>query len=109
MGVSYEDFWKLNPHKISVISDGYQEKLKNEMTVQDHLNWITGQYFLSALEVALSGFSKNSNAKYIEKPVLSNDVTSEEQEELEMRKEIAAMERWIANDKKRGLPETTII
>ena len=40
--------------------------------------------------------------------MLSDEITDEEQEELEMKKEIEAMERWISNDKQRGLPQTTI-
>ena len=108
MGVTLEEFWHLNPHKISVISDGYNEKIKQEMIINDRLNWMMGQYVLSALTVVMDGFSKSPKAKYIEKPMLSDEITDEEQEELEMKKEIEAMERWISNDKQRGLPQTTI-
>ena len=87
MGVTLEEFWHLNPHKISVISDGYNEKIKQEMIITDRLNWMMGQYVLSALTVVMDGFSKSPKAKYIEKPMLSDEITDEEQEELEMKKE----------------------
>ena len=89
--------------------EGHKKKLQHDMVVADYLNWVNGQYFLSALGVALDGFSKHPNAKYIENPVLSEDVSNKDSEELEMEREIFNMERWIANDTQRGLPQTEII
>ncbi len=67
IGVSWNDFWKMNPHIIKLLMDGYMERMKQ----QDYINWLNGQYTLSAVVVAVANcFSKKSNAKYIEKPIL---------------------------------------
>lgn len=102
----------MNPHIIRCIQKGYNEKLKQ----QDYLAWVFGNYTLSAVlvgtEHVLSG--KQAKSKYIEKPVLKEALedsllTPEEIEEREMQKEIAAMEKWIENDRRIGLPETTLL
>lgn len=111
MGVSWNEFWLLNPRIIRCIADGYSEKIKE----QDYLNWVSNQYTLSAIFVALDRVlsGKKSKAKYIEEPILWKlqeelQLTEEERERREMEKEILAMEQWIANDRARGLPETNI-
>lgn len=111
MGVSWNEFWLLNPRIIRCIADGYSEKMKEK----DYLNWVSNQYTLSALSVALDRVlsGKKSKEKYIEEPILWKfqeelQLTEEERERREMEKEILAMEQWIANDRARGLPETNI-
>lgn len=81
----------------------------------DEMNWISGQYSLSALSVALDRVlsGKKSKEEYIKEPILwkfleESQLTEEEREKREMEKEILAMEQWIANDRARGLPETNI-
>lgn len=75
-----------------------------------------GMYALSAVSVAIEhNFAgRKAKSEYIKEPLLSkafeNDgLTEEEIEEREMIREILAMEQWIANDKRKGLPETTIL
>lgn len=111
MGVSWSEFWTLNPRIIKRIADGYSEKIKQ----QDYLNWVSNQYTLSSVSVAIDRVlnGKRSKAKYIEEPILwrflgESQLTEEEREKREMEREILAMEQWIANDKARGLPETNI-
>lgn len=74
-----------------------------------------GMYALSAVSVAIEhNFAgRKAKSEYIKEPllnkVLENDgLTEEEIEEIEMRKELLAMEQWVANDRRRGLPETNI-
>lgn len=83
--------------------------------IQDCMTHASGQYTLSAVYVAIDHAlnGKKAKSKYIEKPILAEVIedsmlTQEEIDEREMRKEILAMEQWIANDKRRGLPETKI-
>lgn len=79
------------------------------------MNWVNGQYNLSAVSVAIDRVlnGKKSKAKYIEEPILwkfleESMLTEEELEKRAMEKELLAMEQWIANDRARGLPETSI-
>ena len=73
-----------------------------------------GVYGRSALSVVLSKvLDKNSQAKYIEKPAYQelmdeNKELTEEEMRIEIEKAILVEEMWIANDKRRGLPETLI-
>ena len=80
------------------------------------MNWLSNQYTMPALTVAIDRAlnGKKAKSEYVKEPVLSKfweyaGWTEEEREKREMEKEILAMERWIANDKARGLPETKIM
>ena len=63
----YELFWHLNPTKLKPFHTAFENKRK----LRDEENWITwGTYAMSALSVIMANaFSKNSQAKFIEKPV----------------------------------------
>ena len=74
-----------------------------------------GQYNLKAFSVVVDGVlsGRKAKSKYFEEPMLwkfldESELTEEEREKREMEREILAMERWISNDKARGLPETKI-
>lgn len=103
----------MNPRILASIKKGHEKALKE----RDYMNWINGQYQLSALVTALDGAMNGKKAKkeYFKKPIfelISEELKKgekESDEEFEMRREIAKMEKWIANDRKRGLPETKIL
>lgn len=63
----YNLFWHLNPTKLKPFYTAFENKRK----LRDEENWITwGTYAMSALSVVMANaFSKNSQAKFIEKPV----------------------------------------
>lgn len=111
IGISWKEFWTMNPHIIKCLMKGHNEKIKE----QDYLSWIFGQYTLSAVSVAVEHIlnGKKAKSKYFEKPLLAEVIedsmlTQEEIDERAMKKELLAMEQWIANDRRRGLPETKI-
>ena len=68
MGVSWNEFWGMNPRIIKLIAKGYQEKIKE----QDYIAWWANQYTLSAVMVAVEHCLAGTKAKskYIEKPFL---------------------------------------
>lgn len=67
MGVSWQEFWSMNPRIIKVIAKGYKEKIKE----QDYLAWLSNKYTLSAVGVAIeNNFAKHPKAKYIDKPIM---------------------------------------
>ena len=85
------------------------------MKQQDYLNWVSNQYTLSAVSVAIDRVlnGKKSKSEYIKEPVLwkfleESQLTEEEREKREMERKFLLMEQWIANDRARGLPETNI-
>lgn len=79
LGITWWQFWELNPHIIKCIANGYEEQRK-EQDAMMHA-WF-GTYGLSAVSVAvehcLSG--KKATSKYIEKPILSDDNISAKQD-----------------------------
>lgn len=68
MGVSWHEFWKMNPRIIKVIAKGYKEKIKEK----DYLAWLSNQYTLSAVSVAVEHClaGRKARSKYIEKPIM---------------------------------------
>lgn len=70
MGITWWQFWELNPHKIKIIAIGYNEQ-KIEFDAMMHA-WI-GSYCLSAVSVAVEHClaGKKARSTYIEKPILS--------------------------------------
>lgn len=98
----------MNPHIIKVIAKADKERIKRE----DYINWISGQYTLSAIVTAIDNVLRG-RAEYIEKPILwkiieDSELTEEERERRDMLAEIRAMDKWIENDRKLGLPETSM-
>lgn len=98
----------MNPHIIKVIAKADKERIKRE----DYINWISGQYTFSAIVTAIENVFKGK-AEYIEKPILwqiieDSELTEEEREKRDMLAEIRAMDKWIENDRKLGLPETSM-
>jgi hypothetical protein len=67
IGVPYELFWHLNPTKLKPFYTAFENKRK----MRDEENWLTwGTYAMSMFStVFASAFNKNSQAKYIDKPM----------------------------------------
>lgn len=104
MGVGWTEFWSMNPRILKAVSAGYEEQLLDI----DYMNWMSGQYLISAINTC---FVKEE--KYLKKPILKtlieeSRMTDEERELREMEEEIRKMDAWIAADRARGLPETSI-
>jgi len=111
MGITLDDFWKLTPHKLKMITHAHIEKIKE----LDRLNWILGQYIQSAVGVAVEHCLNGNKAhsKYITEPILKDygqdfGLTQEEIDDRELKKLIANEEAWIRNDKARGLKQADI-
>lgn len=85
IGISWQEFWGMNPHIIKLLMKGHQEKLKE----QDYLAWMFNQYTLSAVFVSVEHnlFGKKATSEYIKKPLLS-DMEIAEKEEITEEKRI---------------------
>ena len=88
IGVSWDEFWRMNPRILSAIAEGYNQRVRNA----DYLNWINGQYTLAAVTVgvernlagrkAKSEYPKNPFFEEIEKQnkPLSDDELQKQRE-----------------------------
>lgn len=111
MGVSWQEFWSMNPRIIKLLIKGHEEKIKE----QDYLAWLFNQYTLFAVSVAVEHCLAGRKAKseYIKEPILSkafenNGLTGEQITEKEIKKAILIEQRYMAMAINRGLPETII-
>lgn len=59
MGVSYEEFWTLNPRKLNVIVEAY--KLRKR--VIDEQQWMLGSYVFDGVSIALGNASRKKGQK----------------------------------------------
>ena len=112
IGVDYDTFWHLTPAKLDIFVSAHNNKKRQK----DWESWISGQYTLRAVSVAIDQAmnGKKSKLEYFDEPVLwkfmdESELTEEEREKREMDAEISKMKQWIANDQARGLPETKVI
>lgn len=109
-GISWEDFWKMNP----MIIEQYKKGYKNRRKIHDEEMWLMGQYnheaFSVVLSHAISGiFGKTSKAEYPKQPFLqklsestiknTNKESHEEVGVFEMKQRINLL-------RKAGLPES---
>ncbi len=108
MGITWWQFWELNPHKIKIIAIGYNEQ-KIEFDAMMHAWW--GEYGLSAVTVAVEHciHGRKASSKYIEKPILSIiQENTKENTYKESKEEIAVfeMKQRIKFLEKQGLPQS---
>lgn len=84
LGVSWQEFWEMNPHIIKLLLKGYEEKIKE----QDYMAWLSNQYTMSAVSVAaehcLAG--RKAKSKYIEKPFMQ-EIEEKQQENKPLTEE----------------------
>lgn len=111
MGVSYETFWHLTPHKLKAFAKAYelQRKLKDEEM------WIMGRYVLSAVSTAVEHCLAGRKAKsqYLPAPILKefieeSGLSQEEKDRREIERMIAQEDLGIRRLKEKGLPETNM-
>lgn len=87
MGVTWEQFWHMNPRIIKAVSLGYQEKQK----LRDREMWAWfGNYGISAMIFSIEHcFSKNPKSQYIDNPV-SEGITKKTTREMTEKERIEA-------------------
>lgn len=86
IGISYDDFWHMNPHIINIIAQGHNKRLQ----MIDAMVWQWfGTYGLSAVSTAIEHNLAGSKAKskYIEKPILHDMEEQKKQATKELTEE----------------------
>lgn len=107
-GVSYYEFWDMNPRIIGVYVDAYGEKLK----LFDEQAWAIGRYVMIATYIAVgkSFGGEKFRTEYPDRPFSWPKQTAEEIEqaeaEKEIRKAIAVEEAWMREERRSGLPDS---
>lgn len=111
IGIDYDTFWHLTPAELDI----FVQANSNKKRQKDWEAWLNGQYTMKAVSVAIDHALNGSKAKskYFEDPILwkildESELTEEERERRAMEAEIAKMNQWIENDRRRGLPETKV-
>lgn len=84
IGVSWQEFWGMNPHIIKLLIKGHEEKIKE----QDYMAWLSNQYTLSAVSVAVEHClaGRKAKSKYIEKPIMQ-EIEEKQQENKPLTEE----------------------
>lgn len=89
VGVSWNDFWNMNPRIINLHIKGHNEKAKER---DEWVHTWVGTYGISAFSTILShAFSKTSQAKFIEQPITKElrkkkKITKEQRTKMENEK-----------------------
>ena len=92
LGISYDEFWTLNPRKINVILEGYKLRRK----IDDERAWLLGGYVFQAVSVSLGNAFRKKNQKaqsyfeIVEKPFLS-EIEQKEMSDAEKQKRLDAL------------------
>lgn len=86
IGISWGEFWTLNPRIIKTMIKGYGERIKQ----QDYMNWLSNQYTLSAVMAAVDKVlnGRKASSEYIKEPVLHNAFNTYELTEDEKQREV---------------------
>lgn len=107
MGVSWQDFWKMNPRIVKLIVKGHEEKIKK----QDYLAWLFNQYTLSAVSVAVEHclFGTKAKSEYIKRPIF-REIELEQNGYKESNEDVAIYEMKIRAKalEKQGMPESPL-
>lgn len=85
-GVPYETFWHLNPAKLEIFQDVYNDRIKEQAELIDYTAWRNGMYVLNAVQAALIP----KKVKYPDKPYSRQSRPEELSPEEEFKLWVAA-------------------
>lgn len=97
IGISYHDFWSMNPHIIKF----YAEQYRNKRNEEDLKQWQLGQYITAAVNTIAKG-------KYPKKPMFQIGEKTEEITENQIQKAILIEQQYMTMAINKGLPKTII-
>lgn len=96
IGVSWGDFWKMNPRIILAMVKAYDEKEKIELQKTNALMHLQGMYFAEAINSTVGNMFKKKTSKpheYPKKPYeLNRKETEFTEEELQRQREMFVMQ-----------------
>ena len=68
LGVSYSDFWTLNPHRVEILILAYNEEKRNDLRTQNMLYHLQGRYFMDALLATVGNMFRGKGQKAFNYP-----------------------------------------
>lgn len=86
LGVSEAEFWRLTPHKVSLIAEAHNIALKRQMEYDNTIAYLQGAYFTEAIMATVGNMLSSKTSKkheYPDKPHkmdLDNENRESEQE-----------------------------
>lgn len=102
LGVSYDEFWDMNPHKINILVMAFNQKTKDEIRKQNMLMHLQGQYFMEALLATVGNMFRGKGQRPHEYPKEAYTLDLEYEEGLDIKndeeKEIARQRRNFVNN-----------
>lgn len=87
LGVTYKEFWDLNPRIINVMVDAYNESKKNEIRTANMLYHLEGMYFVDALLCTVGNMFKGKGQQSFDYPKEPYTLDLEYEEGLDMADE----------------------
>jgi len=84
LGTTYDDFWKLNPRKINVMVNAYNEAKKAEIRTANMLYHLEGMYFMDSLAATVGNMFRGRGQKAFEYPKSPYTLDLEYEEGLDM-------------------------
>ncbi len=103
--MTYERFMESCPKELEPFLEAHKLKIQE----QDYMNWLSNQYTLSAVSVAVEHClaGKKAMSEYIRKPILQ-EAEKENNSYIESNEEVAVfeMKQRINALRKQGLPES---
>ena len=91
IGVDYGSFWRLNPHSLAIIAEGYNIALKRQFEHENAIAHLQGMYFVESLLATVGNMLSSKNTKkhdYPDKPYDLNLDGHKEDREQERQLEL---------------------
>ena len=91
IGISYEDFWNMNPRIINIHIEGYKKKQEKQLEYDNYIAYLGGIYVRDALASTVGNMFSKKGHQPIEYPKEPYPVT---QEQIEDKQERERQEFW---------------
>ena len=80
VGISYNDFWNMNPRIVKVCIEGYKNKINRDLEYDNYVAFLSGIYVRDALASTVGNMFSKKSSKPIEYPKEPYPVTQKQQE-----------------------------
>lgn len=104
LGISYHDFWGMNPRIVKIFNKAQAEKEK----IYDTYMWAMGAYVYEAVYVSIGKFfgGEGFTLNYPDAPRTTPQEDAEAvRMDRELKKALAIEESWVVRGKQMGLPK----
>lgn len=99
IGVSYDEFWTLNPRKIKVLMEAYHLKRQ----IEDEKLWMLGEYVFDAVSIAMGNAFRKKGQKskeyfeLVKEPITKRVSEARDENNLTEREKKVMTERLFKN------------